>query len=250
MKNIFMFLILVFTPLYGLFAENLIEVSVEIAEVNNNKARELGIKWIDEIKTGELSEGIEGYEQKYLPAKNVNLPALIGPSDWFRYSALTADIKMLAEKGAAKIMSKPKLLTKSGSAAKFLVGGEFPVISGGVSGGSIEWKEYGIKLSIKPTVNSDSKIETDITAEVSRLDWANKVQNIPAIATRRVTSDVDLKSGETISVAGLIETNKETNRAGIPLLMDIPLLGMLFGRNSVVDVETTVMIFVTPKIVR
>ncbi|MBU0951407.1 MAG: type II and III secretion system protein [Elusimicrobia bacterium] len=250
MKKIFLLLIALCALTCSCFAENLIEVSVEIAEVNNNKARELGIKWIDEIKTGELSGEIPGYTPGTLPAKNVNLPALIGPSDWFRYSALTADLKMLTEKGAAKIMSKPKLLTKSGSTAKFLVGGEFPVISGGVSGGSIEWKEYGIKLNVKPTVSAENKIETDLTVEVSRLDWANQVKDIPAIAIRKITSDVDLKSGETISVAGLIETNKETKKTGIPILVDIPLLGVLFGRHSVVDVETTIMIFVTPKIVR
>jgi len=250
MKKVLITLTLICIPVINSVAESLVEVSVEIAEVNNNKARELGIKWIDEVKTGEISQSMQGYTPDTMVVKNAGLPALIGANDWYRYSAFTADVKLLAEKGAAKIMSKPKLLTKSGSTARFLAGGEIPIVATGVSGGSIQWKEYGISLSVTPVVGPDNKISTNMIAEVSRLDWSNKVGTMPAMATRKVSSDVDLKSGETISVAGLIETKKETKKTGIPLLVDIPILGILFGRHSTQDVETTVMIFVTPRIVR
>ncbi|OGS23299.1 MAG: hypothetical protein A2252_09465 [Elusimicrobia bacterium RIFOXYA2_FULL_39_19] len=233
-------------------AQQLIEVTVEIAEVNNNKAKELGIKWLDEFKTGELSQNNQSFSPALLPvlSNNNNLPALIRVDEWYRYSPLTADLKMLVEKGAAKILSKPKLLTKSGSEAKFLVGGEFPVVSGGATGGSIEWKEYGIKLKVRPTVDFENNIKTIIAAEVSRLDWINRVGSFPAIATRQVFSEVDIKSGETVTIAGLVETKKETKKIGIPLLMDIPFLGMLFGRHINNEVETTVMMFVTPKTIK
>jgi len=228
-------------------AEPLIQISVEVAEINNNKARELGIKWIDTIGTGEVAWDVSGRTPATLP----EVPSIIAVGDWARYSALTAELKMLVTRGAAKIMSKPKLVTKSGSAAKFLVGGEIPIVASGVSGGTIEWKEYGVKMEIKPVyVVSSKTIYLSLDTEISRLDWANKVANYPAILTRNAKTELEVKSGETITIAGLVENTQEEQRSGIPLLMDIPILGGLFGRISLTNVENTVMIFVTPQLLQ
>ncbi len=226
-------------------AAQMIQITVEVVEVINSKARELGIKWVDTIQTGEVAWQMSGRVPEYLP----EVPSVIKVGDWARWSQFTADLKLLVEKGAAKIMSKPRILARSGSEAKVIVGGSYPIAVSGVGGGSVEWKDYGIKLSIKPFALPNKKISATLTAEVSRLDWANKVQGYPAIVTREATSDIIVTSGDTLTIAGLTESKKEEKIVGVPLLMDIPLLGELFKRKSYNDIESTVVIFVTPSYV-
>ncbi len=239
-KVCFSFVILLLCAV-SLFAEQLIEISIEITEINNNKAKEYGIKWVDEISTGELfvTNG-EG---------NTTYPSLVEFNDWVRYTPLSAKLKLLQESGSAQVLSNPKLLTKSGTKAKFLVGGEFPIAVSGVSGGNVEWKEYGIITEILPKILSDDKIDLVIETELSRLDWANAVQGLPNIAKRQARSSVILKNQQTIVIAGLIENYKDKTTSGIPLLSDIPLLGTLFKNTKVKDNKTNVLIFVTPKII-
>jgi len=229
------------------FCEDMVEVSVEVTEINNDKASELGIKWVDDIQTGEISQSDPAGLRT--PASLPDVPSLIKVGDWKRYSALTAELHLLQSRGAAQILSKPKLVTKSGTSAKFLVGGEFPVIASGVSGGTIEWKEYGIKTEILPTILADKSIDLVLTTEVSRLDMSNAVQGYPAILKRTATSHVRVKNGQTIALAGMIETTKEDQVVGIPILMDIPLLGYLFSKKDRTETKTTALIFVTPRIV-
>lgn len=225
-------------------ASDMVEISVEITEINNTRARELGIRWFDTVQAGEIAKTMADQVPETLP----DLPTLIDMSDWKRFTALTAELKILAEKGAAQILSKPKLVARSGSSAKFLVGGEFPVVAEGATSSSIEWKEYGIKTEMTPRILEDGQIDLTLKTEVSRLDWANRVRDFPAIATRMATSSVRVRSGQTIALAGLIETQHNDNTVGIPLLMDIPLLGHLFSRKSKVESKTNVLIFVTPRI--
>jgi len=243
LSSVFLVFIIFFGFCTPAFSE-LVEISVEITEVNNNKALELGVKWPDTIEAGELS-----VESGKTPSLLPEVPTIIGSGQWSRYTAFSSALKFLQEKGAAQILSKPKLVTNSGTSAKFLVGGEFPVVATGTSSSSIEWKEYGIKTEILPKVDGDY-IDLVLTTEVSRLDWANKVQGYPAIATRKANSNVRIKSGETVALAGLLETIEEENRTGIPLLSDIPLLGVLFSRKTTTENKTNILIFVTPKLVQ
>lgn len=126
----------------AIFAQQLIEISIEITEINNNKAKEYGIKWVDEISTGELFVST--------PQDSIVYPSLVEYKEWVRYTPLSAKLKLLQESGSAQVLSNPKLVTKSGSKARFLVGGEFPISVSGVSGGNVEWKEYGIITEILP----------------------------------------------------------------------------------------------------
>ena len=223
------------------FANQLIEISIEVTEINNNKAKEFGIKWVDEISTGELfvtnGDGSTVY------------PSLVEFNDWIRYTPLSAKLKLLQESGSAQVLSNPKLVTKSGTKAKFLVGGEFPITVSGVSGGNIEWKEYGIITEILPKILPDDKIDIVIETELSRLDWSNAVQGFPNIAKRKAQSNVILKDQQTIVIAGLIENYKDKKSSGIPVLSDIPILGLLFKNTKIIDNKTNVLIFVTPKII-
>jgi len=136
----------------------------------------------------------------------------------------------------------------AGKDAQFLVGGEFPVVATGVGGGTIDWKEYGIKTEVTPDIDGDY-ITLKLNNEVSRLDWSNAVGGYPAITTRKAVSNVRLKSGQTLALAGMIETTKNDQITGVPLLSNIPILGNLFKQKSVSETKTSILIFVTPKIV-
>ncbi|MFH1367817.1 MAG: type II and III secretion system protein [Elusimicrobiota bacterium] len=235
-------LILISHPLYP--AAEMVEISVEITEVNNDKANELGIKWVDTLAAGEVA----GSADKRSPESLPEVPSLVQAGDIKRFSALTAELKILIQKGAAKVLSKPKITTKSGTSASFLVGGEIPIVSAGATGGgSVDWKKYGIKCDVSPVVSGDF-IDFGLVTEVSRLDWSNQVKENPAILTRTASSHVRVKSGQTITLAGLVETAKQEQIIGIPLLCDIPILGYLFSRKKMVENKTTVLIFVTPRI--
>jgi len=240
MKKYFLIMMLVVFCSCKVVAEKLVEISIEITEINNNKAKEYGIKWIDEISAGELF--VQG------PDSTVIYPSLVEYKDWVRYTPLSAKLKLLQENGAAQVLSNPKLVTKSGNKARFLVGGEFPIAVSGVSGGNVEWKEYGIITEVLPKILPDGMIDVTIEAELSRLDWSNMVQGFPNIAKRQARSNVVLKDQQTIVIAGLIENYKDKKTSGLPILSDIPLLGTLFKNTKTVDNKTNVLIFVTPKI--
>ena len=113
------------------YSEKMIEISVEITEVNENKSLELGIEWPTEISAVEST-----------------IPSIIESGAWERITAFTTTLKTLETNGAAKVLSKPKLVTKSGTTAKFMVGGEFPVVATAVGTSKIEWKEFGIIMKI------------------------------------------------------------------------------------------------------
>ncbi|MFH0948280.1 MAG: type II and III secretion system protein [Elusimicrobiota bacterium] len=245
---LFLILTIYHLPLttYYCFSEAMVEVAVEVTEINNNKASELGVKWLDTIQAGEVSwKDASGLRT---PESLPEVPSIIKVGDWSRYSVLAAELKLLQKNGAAQVLSSPKIVTKSGTSAKFLIGGEIPIVASGVSGGSIEWKEYGIKTEILPKILPGNYVDLTLTTEVSRLDWANKVGTMPAILTRSATSNVELKSGQTLALAGMIETTKDEKREGVPILMDIPVLGFLFSRKDITETKTTVLIFITPRI--
>lgn len=239
MKHFYFFTVFYCFFSVSLFAEQLIEISIEITEINNNKAKEYGIKWVDEISTG---------EPLFITDKGTIYPSLIEFQDWIR-KPLGATLKLLQESGSAEVLSNPKLITKSGSKARFLVGGEFPIAVSGVTGGKVEWKEYGIITEVLPKILQDNKIDLTIETELSRLDWTRDVQGFPIIAKRQAKSYVILKNQQTIVIAGLIENYKDKTTSGIPILQDIPILGTLFKNTKTIDNKTNVLIFVTPKII-
>lgn len=226
-------------------ADEMVEILVEITEINNRRANELGIKWVDTFQAGELATAVSGRTPEVMP----DVPSLVKSGEWSRYTPLSAELKVLHEKGAAQVLSKPRLLTRSGTSAHFIVGGEFPVAAVGPTTSSVEWKEYGIKTTITPRVLADKSIDLTLSTEVSRLDWANKVQNYPAITKNAASSSVRVRSEQTVTLAGMIETKREEQMVGIPLLCEIPVLGYLFGRKTMIDTKVNVLIFVTPKII-
>lgn len=214
------------------YCEPMVEISVEITEVNENKSRELGIKLPEEITAVESS-----------------IPSIIESGSWERVTSFSAALRALETNGAAKVLSRPKIVTKSGSKARFMVGGEFPVVATAIGTAQIEWKEYGIIMEIVPTAVKDKKIDIDLKTELSRLDYNAPVAGYPSVAKREASSNLQIKDGETMVLAGLIETTKGKTTEGVPFLCDIPILGSLFSVDKNYETKTNVLIFVTTKLV-
>jgi pilus assembly protein CpaC len=216
--------------------QQLVQINAEIVEVDMDKTEQYGIKWINTIHTGETS-----------------IPAIFALGDMARLDSVFADLKALSEGGAADILANPKLVTQSGSTAMFKVGGEIPYITSTSNGSvNVSFKPYGVNLNIKPTVASDNIINVEVEAEVSSPDPLIYVMLsgnvVPAILTRNVKSELSVKSGSTITLAGINQTRKENSRVGIPLLCDIPVLGALFGWKKTVNKKTSVVVFLTPSV--
>ncbi|MDR3253705.1 MAG: type II and III secretion system protein [Endomicrobium sp.] len=211
----------------------MIVISIEITEINENKSKELGIEWPTNISTLEA-----------------NIPSIIEMGSLERMTKFSADIKALEANGAAKVLSKPKLVTKSGTNARFMVGGEFPIVAAAVGASSINWKEYGIIMKITPTIIKDNNIDIVLSTELSRLDYSiPTVATYPVIAKRQAPSHIQMKDGDTMILAGLIETTRGETVTGIPFLSDIHVLGLLFSTTKNTEVKTNVLIFVTTKLI-
>ncbi len=161
----------------------------------------------------------------------------------------------LKQNGMAKILAEPNLMTTSGVEAKFLAGGEFPVPVPGRDGTiRIEWKKYGVELSFLPNVLADGRIRMKVSPEVAEPDTTTGVtiQNytVPGVKTRRASTTVQLKSGQSFAIAGLFRNDLQETVGKVPLLGDIPILGMLFRSQSFIKRQTELVIVVTPYVVR
>ena len=171
----------------------------------------------------------------------------------------SSTITALAEDNLIRTLAEPNLTVLSGQAASFLVGGEYP-IPVGQSGGSttVELKKYGITLSFQPTVLNDGRISIHVAPEVSELSQAgavtmtsgNSTIAIPALTVRRAETTVELGSGQSFAMAGLLQDSINQGFTNLPYMADLPILGTLFRSNSFQRQQTELVILVTPIIVK
>jgi len=174
---------------------------------------------------------------------------------------LAAFIKALQENNLLEILAEPNVLTESGKEASFLAGGQFPYPvlqntgGGGVSSAiTIQFKEYGIRLTFTPTILPDGRIHLKVEPEVSTLDYTNSLTIsgfiIPALATDRVSSEMELSDGQSFVIAGLLDNRVTEQFEKIPGISEIPILGKLFQSRNLNKSKTELLILVTPHIVQ
>jgi pilus assembly protein CpaC len=170
-------------------------------------------------------------------------------------------IQALQSQNLLQILAEPNLMTESGKEASFLAGGEFPYPSiQSIGGGTttpaitIQFKEFGIRLSFTPILAADGTIHLKVKPEVSTLDFANGVTiggfNLPALSTRRVESEMSLADGQTFAIAGLVDNRVTELMSKVPGLGDIPVLGKLFQSKNFSKSKTELLVIVTPHVVR
>jgi Flp pilus assembly secretin CpaC len=173
---------------------------------------------------------------------------------FIRAAFLAPTLDALIRNGNARVLSAPELVAMPGAQANFLVGGEIPyVVSTGLGQVNVQFKEYGVRLNVTPTILPDGGVETKLTPEVSDLDFQDGVIAsgilLPAFKTSRITTDVITKSGESIVMAGLLRRQETRNVDKIPGLGDLPILGKLFRSTRYQKQETDVVFVMTPEVI-
>ena len=166
-----------------------------------------------------------------------------------------AVITALKSRGFFQSLAEPTLIAYNGQEASFLAGGEVPVpIPQGITGAvTITYKEFGVRLTFRPTIAGDV-IRLKVKPEVSSLDFANGITmsgfRIPAFSTRRAETDVELRDGQSFAIGGLMNNTSQTDRAGIPGLSDLPIIGNLFKSRAERKEQTELVVLITPRLVR
>lgn len=169
-----------------------------------------------------------------------------------------ATIQALITHNLLQILAEPNVLAESGKPASFLAGGEFPVpviqsATTGFPAITIQWRKFGVSLNFTPTITQDGYIHLKVEPEVSSLDYSNALViqgfTIPALSTRTVQSEMDLRDGQSFAIAGLMDNRVQKQLSKIPGLGDIPLLGKLFQSENLLKSKSELLVLVTPQIV-
>lgn len=169
-------------------------------------------------------------------------------------------VKDLEQKQILQVLAEPTLTAMSGQSAKFLSGGEFPypVVQGSsVAGASaavtIMFRPYGVKVDFTPTVNSDGSIRLKVAPEVSTLDFANAVSiagfTIPALSTRRAETEVEIQSGQSFAVSGLLDHRTTESLSHLPGIASIPILGKIFASKAYTHSVVELVVLVTATVI-
>jgi len=164
-------------------------------------------------------------------------------------------LSLLESNGLARVLAEPTLVALSGQSASFLAGGELPVpVSQSLGTTTIQYKPFGIGLTVSPTVLSNDRIALKVAPEASDLDYNNAVNvdglAVPAITTRRADTTVELGDGESFVIGGLVSRSTVSNASKVPLLGDLPIIGNFFKQQSYTMNEKELVIVVTPRLVK
>jgi pilus assembly protein CpaC len=245
-----------------------IMLKVTVAEVERDLIKQLGIN---------LS-GSLGYGTAVVNFNNTNPftaygQSLSGSSIAAGWQSITATVQAMEQAGVIHTLAEPNLTAISGETATFLAGGEFPILNGyscsatSTTPGapttcqpSIEFKKFGVSLHFSPVVLSEGRISLKVMTEVSDLSSANSLTipipgttntvTVPSIRTRRAETTLEIPSGGSLAMAGMIQDETRHNINGLPGLMELPILGPLFKSNDYINQRTELMVLVTPYVVR
>jgi pilus assembly protein CpaC len=174
-------------------------------------------------------------------------------------SNLEIFIQALSENRYVRLLAEPNLVAVSGQEATFLVGGEFPVpvVQGSVVGGgstvTVQYKEFGVRLKFRPEVLGEGRLRLEVSPEVSELSEIGAVRQngftIPSVITRRSSTTVELNSGQSFAMAGLLRTKDQARASRVPVLGDLPVLGTLFRSVRYEQDQTELVVMVTAELV-
>ncbi|SEH81093.1 pilus assembly protein CpaC [Rheinheimera pacifica] len=244
--------------------KDMISMKVQVLEINKKYTKQLGIKWDSSIFGPSIgyvhnfkANGAFAYAREGNPFIDLfeGSPAAIslGSASAHSYAGImtgiSSMINLLKEDGNARMLAEPSLSTRSGEMASFQSGGQFPIaVLNQFGQPMIEMQDYGIQLDIEPVTDDDGNIISRVRAEMSSIDFATVVNGIPGILTRNTESVVNLRSGETMVISGLMKTEDSKAVSKLPLLGDIPIIGELFTSRNFIEGRTELIILVTPRI--
>ncbi len=229
-----------------------IRLEAQIIEINSDDTKNLGIQYWS-VKPGGSDDDSIGTAGLFYGGEDYT--ANRGSGGWFgnHISTINATLQALINNGKARILSRPSITTMSGETANILIGGRIPIPISEDGDISIEYKEYGIKLNIEPKVDSENKITSKVHAEVSTLDYSHGVKidsfQVPGIASREADAVVNVRSGMTMAIGGLLNSEDAKTVSKIPFLGDIPIIGQFFRHTSTTRDKRELVILITPTLV-
>lgn len=246
--------------------KKMVYIKVQFMEFKRSALENLGVQWgttMNGPSAAITADVISNSQFRYAPSSAIptftagtgaNAPLSISSQPWRMYlgmaSTLTSTINLAMSNGDAGLLASPELATRSGGEAKFLAGGQIPLpVTSPTGQVSVTFKDYGIKLNITPVVDDNNLIQAKLDTEVSAIDPAVTVQGIPGFTTRSTSSDINLKSGQTVVLSGLVNENMSNAVDKFPWLGDVPVLGALFRSTNFTAGRTDLVVFVTPIVI-
>ncbi|MEF9901027.1 MAG: pilus assembly protein N-terminal domain-containing protein [Pseudomonas sp.] len=241
-----------------------VQADIRFVEVNRTKFKEAGARFLFKGSNNSLI-GSPGTTPNTVARPGHVADAIAGiplDNDVFNIvwgggsSRFLAAISALENSGFAYTLARPSLVVLSGLTASFLAGGEIPipVPSSGSDSVSIEYKEFGIRLALSPTVVSRDRITLKVAPEVSELDYVNAVNIagtlVPGLTVRRTDTSISLADGESFVISGLISSTTRSAVDKFPGLGNIPILGAFFRQSTLMRDETELLMIVTPHLVQ
>jgi len=236
----------------GVGIKRMVLIEVNFVEVRKKSDDEIGFNWPG-IITGNGAAFMQWnfWEPEWYGGGMLGMPVNNNDKYGFVAGTITSDasIKLLFQDGYARMLAQPKLVCASGEQAKFLAGGEIPIVMVTANTSSVEWKEYGARIDLKPLADTRGNIQMQMMTEISDIDWSNAVMGVPAFLTRRAESNVTVRHGETIVLSGLFKNAEQKDVEKFPFLGNIPILGELFKSRHFLEKKSELLIFVTPRVV-
>jgi pilus assembly protein CpaC len=241
---------------------NQVNLRVLIAEVDRNVLKQIGVDWSKVPVL--LPAPAVSFSTSNNPAPTTNT-ITIGTFPSLTGQQISATISALATEGFITVLAEPNLTAVSGQTASFLAGGEFPVPIAGTAGTAgiptitVQFQQYGVQLAFTPTIIDGEHLSLRVRPEVSELTTTGAVSvpitststiTIPALTVRRADTTVELGSGQTFALAGLLQNNTEQDISKVPWLGDIPILGALFRSTKFQHNESELVILATPYLVQ
>jgi pilus assembly protein CpaC len=243
-----------------------VTLKVRIAEINRTLLKQWGINLLANDPTSGFKFGIAQGQGISIPVAGSGattppqvirstIGTTLSASTKFLGLNLLSSLDIAAQDGLVSVLAEPNLTALSGETASFLAGGEFPVpVSQALGSVTIEYKQYGVGLAFTPIVLSDGRISMRVRPEVSELSNSGAVTlngfTVPALTTRRAETTVELGSGQSFMIAGLLRNTASNNINKAPFLGDLPILGALFRSTNFRREETELVVIVTPYLVR
>ena len=245
-------------------ARQTVLLQVKFAEVDRAAIQQLGMNLFSTGATNTLGAVST---QQFGPLSPANARAgggvTVGISDLLNVFLFRPDlnlgvtIRALQQKNLLQVLAEPNVLATNGAEASFLAGGEFPfpVLQGGsvANAVTIQFKEFGVRLNFLPQIMPDGVIRLKVAPEVSSLDFANGLTvsgfTVPALSSRKMSTQVELRDGQSFAIAGLIDNRLTEIAMKVPVLGDVPILGNFFKSRAQNKTNTELLVMVTPRLV-
>jgi pilus assembly protein CpaC len=241
-------------------------LKVRFATIDRNNTQDLGLNLFSTGATNTIGRVTTGQFTPPVPQQvggaSNTLFTLTDALNFFLFRRdlnLGATIKALETRGLVEILAEPNVLAINGKMASFLAGGEFPypILQGGGGGigtVTVAFREFGVRINFLPVLTPRGTIRLDVAPEVSALDYANGLSvqgfTVPALATRRVETEIELEAGQSFAIGGLLDRRLTETIQRVPLLSSVPLLGKIFQSRTRSRGNNELLVIVTPEIVR